>query len=770
MKLDPRITASLESLRRRIRRYVWFHGLAAVAACVGAAFWLSLVVDWFFEPASGVRVAFLLAGLGFLAAVAVDRLVRPLRARLTDQSMAMLYERRFPELNDALLTAVSLGPAVDRADGLEREMLHRTCREASERIGAVRAAEVMNPAPLRRGLAAAGLLAASVVGFGLLAPSGFGVWARRNLLLADELWPRRTELAVEGFVDGVRKVARGADIEIIATADLAKPLVPKTVEVRYRTGAGARGRAVMNREGEAVPGRERYQQYSHTFRGVLSPIDFELVGGDDRVGPLRVEVVESPKIESLELWCEYPDYMARTTRRIPVIGPMRIPRFTRVAVEGRANKRLIRIRIDAATEDQSSRPVVLEPSGDVAGGRGFRYTLGKLDGDAALSLTLRDADQIESAEPTRLVLVAAADEPPELAVTLSGIGTAITPRARLPIIGQARDDFGIADVWFETVVDQGRPTRKAVAAPSGNLTELAVDDALEVRDLGLAPGQKMTVALKASDRCNLQPAPNVGESPRWQLEVVTPERLRAMLQARELTLRYRYEQIIQEVGETRDSLARISLDGAAAPAKDDAKPKKDQPEEDRAAEPGDAPRDWSGREPGEEPEGDAGRASDEEGSRRLAVASLRCERAIQNSRKNANETLGTAEAFDDLRQQLINNRIDTEELKIRLQSGIADPLRAIGERMFPELERRLIALRDGLDGNRSGGQARRDAACEQIDAILTAMNRVLSRMMELEDFNEAITILQDIIREQEKLEKQARERQKRLLDELLEEK
>ena len=34
-----------------------------------------------------------------------------------------------------------------------------------------------------------------------------------------------------------------------------------------------------------------------------------------------------------------------------------------------------------------------------------------------------------------------------------------------------------------------------------------------------------------------------------------------------------------------------------------------------------------------------------------------------------------AEGIDDIRKQLVNNRIDTEELKERLQSGIADPLR-----------------------------------------------------------------------------------------------
>ena len=55
-------------------------------------------------------------------------------------------------------------------------------------------------------------------------------------------------------------------------------------------------------------------------------------------------------------------------------------------------------------------------------------------------------------------------------------------------------------------------------------------------------------------------------------------------------------------------------------------------------------------------------------------------------------------------------------------------------------------------------------------AILEAMNRVLSRMMELEDFNEAIKLLQEIIESQESLDKQIRRRHKALLRNVLEDK
>ena len=228
----------------------------------------------------------------------------------------------------------------------------------------------------------------------------------------------------------------------------------------------------------------------------------------------------------------------------------------------------------------------------------------------------------------------------------------------------------------------------------------------------LTPGQKLGVSVKAADRYDLGEDPNVGSSERWLLDVVTPEQLRTMLESRELVLRQRFERIIEEVTETRDSLAQIDFDTPAA------------------------------------------------GEKKVpATRTLRVERALQNSRKNARETLGVAEAFADVREELINNRIDTEELKIRLQEGIADPLRRIAEKMFPELDRRLdrLLLSKTLADPGAGRQSR-DHAAAQVDGILLAMQNVLNRMLELEDFNEAVELLRAIIEAQGTLSEQIEQR------------
>ncbi|HUT92863.1 MAG TPA: hypothetical protein VMY37_25440 [Thermoguttaceae bacterium] len=766
--LAPAVRSALAALRWRIRRYVWLQGLATAIAWLGIAFWGSLGIDRLLEPPVPVRTAILgVAGLG-LAWVFFRLIFRRAFARLTNRHMAMLLERRFPQFDESLLTAVELTDRTDDLSPHSRQMLAQTSREAAESIGDVRLGQVFNPVPLRRSTLAALLLGVSVWAFGWLAPEAFGIWTQRSLLLEDQLWPRNTRLIVEGFEGGVAKVARGDDLEVIAKADLSKPLVPKVVEVRYRTEGGARLRGAMSREGTVDPAKDRYQEYAYTFRGVLTPIRFDLVGGDDAVRDLRIEVVPSPAIVEMAIECEYPDYTDRPPRTLPVAGVMQIPMGTRITVRAKANKDLVQVEIDdgeriatiekgdeapAQVEEFDAAVTSAEEAEPRAGApfRTFAFRLPQFTEDKSLLFRLFDHDGIKSRQPVRLALAAVADAPPQLSVELRGIGSAITPQARLPAIGRINDDYGISRVWFDYTIDQGEPVVQAIESPAGNVTDFPLDHALEVGPIQLRAGQKLLACVKAADRCDLAGEPNVGTSQRWLLDVVTPEQLRTMLQARELMLRQRFERIIQEVTETGDSLRRMQFDPAAPEG---------TPEEasDEAKETGGEPADED-----REPDGQ----DDPSPQRVLARRTLRVQRATQNSRKNAHETLGVAEAFLGIRDELINNRIDTAELNARLQQGIAEPLERIADDMFPELERRLDRLEATLADDRAG-ERDRDLALAQVEAVLDAMQAVLDRMLELEDFNKAVELLREIIRAQERLGDRTRTRHKERLRELLE--
>ena len=548
--------------------------------------------------------------------------------------MAVLLERRFGQLQDSLLTTVELAEVPTHAASFNAEMLAHTQQAALARVDDLRLRHIFDLRPLVRRLALAALLTASVLAFGLQASTALGTWARRNLLLSDELWPRKTRLMVAGFGEDHRiKLARGADFDLLVRAEAgAEREVPELVEIRYLQG-GARGRDNMSRSGQAVPGQDEFQNYNYTFKDVLTPVEFYVRGGDDRQGPYFLDVVDSPTVGQMILHCEYPAYMQRSPRDIPVAGAMQLPRGTRVTIEGQTNKDVVQVQIDDLVDEATPITHKLDLADRPADARRtFEYVIESLDGDKTLRFTLLDTDGIRSRDPVRLALSAAADEAPQVGAQLHGIGSAITARARLPMVGEITDDYGLSKAWFAFHVDDNPAQLQALVTRIDGQDRVQLDEALEVEPLGLVPKQKLHLTLEAADTYALADAPNKGASQHYLLDVVTPEQLRSLLEARELLLRRRFETIIQDTTENRNALARMEFGPTGAADKPAGAPA-DGPEGqviDPAAkkplvEPGD-----------EEAASPQGGAADEDAQgaaqRRMALRRVHAERALQNSR------------------------------------------------------------------------------------------------------------------------------------------
>jgi hypothetical protein len=739
-QLAPGIRQLLAAVRRRIRRYVWLEGVSATVAVVGAAFWLALAADWFFEPPRAVRHTL----VGLIVAVATASLawllLRRMLVRLSDHSMAILLERRFGNLQDSLVTAVELTSGrLDRSaefDEFGRQMLSETCEEAWRRSRQIDIGEVFNRLPLVRAFAAAGVILLSFAAAAVASPDVLRFGLRRLATLTDDPWPRKTHLKIEGFDNANREhvVARGIDFEIHVQADAAPGLVvPQVVEVRYRTDDGRRDRGMMVREGVAATGRDDFQDYRYVFSSVLSGVTFDVAGGDARLRDLHIRVVESPNI-SLTLDCEYPSYMKRAPAEVPVTGVMPLPIGTRITVRAHATKDLRQAQIDyLADESPQTRKIQLD------GGRDFDFTIDRLMNDQTLSFTLLDADGVGNRGPIQLALTAVADEPPQIDVELDGIGSAITTQARLPLVGRIEDDYGVNRIWLEHSIDQDDPEESTLSDPGGR-SHLDIDHAFEVAELGLEPGQKLHIGTKAADN-RAPPAadePNVASGERFMLDVVSNDQLLALLETRELNLRQRFDTIIQEVTDTRDSLAELEL--SAKPA-EESKPAPDVTATD------------------EEPN----QASPEAALQRNL---LRVERAEQNSQKNAEETRGVANSFDRIRTELVNNRIDTEELRIRLRDRISDPLKQIVDSQFADFGRRLGELKKKLPAASDTDLAK--PAIEQADTMIVALEKVRDQMLELESFNEAVDLLREIIAAQEQVSEQTKTQRSQKLRSLLE--
>ncbi len=535
-------------------------------------------------------------------------------------------------------------------------------------------------------------------------------------------------------------------------------------------------------------GEER-QPFSYEFPNLLASVTFDVVGGDDRLRDYRIEVVDNPTVTAMRLYLEYPGYMNRSSRELPVTGLMQIPLGTTVTIRAQSNKPLRQATIEQV-DGQELKPMVAITQFDGDDNRAFVHSLGPMTADLRLQFRLHDTDDIVGRDPVRLDLTAVTDEPPRVGVQLAGIGKKITARARLPAVGEISDDYGVDRIWWEYQVAsaqaervpfnmeaQGYSALKVVKeqpealdlkelqdeiaeAPSG--TENAEsDNAAPVPDvprLSLKEGQELTVVIKAQDRSTLEGGPFVGASDKYELDVVSPDELLAALENREAELRRRFETIVEEFSATRELLSRVQF-GASKSAGDSAG---SEPEDrlEKALEAVEGKRDSENKDEKADP---AEKATRDRASRGLAV-----ERTSENTERAAHETRAVGTAFHEILEEMANNRIDTPALQGRLRDEIADPLVKIADLRMPVLLGWLKDVQKNIDDPQSA-QARLDASLREADSILLEMQAVLDKMIEMATYKELVEKLRKVIEEQDELNKRTKkeqvERVKNLLDE-----
>jgi hypothetical protein len=762
-KLSVDVAALLERLRRRIRLYVWIEGLSLAILWLGLTFWIGLVLDYMPVLLGATEMPriprlFLLALIAVVLVYLVYQWVlRRAFAKLSDRSMAVLLERRFRRFDDGLLTAVEMAEQPDHAREFNPDMLLRTHLQADEQIHDIDVSDVFRWRPLVAKVVGAVLVILPIGILYVWNADAVEIWAQRLYLLQNRPWPRNTEIRVEGIQiqrtssdDGVPvlsdlipfsdareiKVAKGASVLLRIQADASK-VIPEYCTVYYETQDDESGSVNAPKLGRIRDNAQVYTYDGKPFRSLLSSLTFDVRGYDHRVRNFRLAVVDSPTIVETKLNCEYPAYMVDErlsigqTRVVDLAAGTQLPNGTRITLQSRANKDLVKVEI---RDVQAEKTTVINASQLAADPRRIQYVVDRLQGNLSLELTLHDTDGVVSDPPVRLFIGGIEDQPPVVAAALRGIGTAVTPDVILPARGTITDDYGVARSWFDVLVNDQPPRQFPYDVPQSGEVDASVDfRALRAAadGLELKPKDKLAVTLMAADRCDLSDKPNVGSGDRYQLDVVTPDELLAALERRELAMRRRLEQIIDEVGEMRDSISRVKrpaagagnvvpeeVSGEGAESAADAENPADNPADNLAPE-------------------------EREQSRRL----LRTQRAVIQSQKSAQEILGVAASFDDIREELINNRVDSEDRKVRLQEQIATPLRQIGEVRFPDLDRQLKELEQKLGDPMASDQAV-DGAVQRADDILLELDKVLQKMLELETFNELMNIVRELLEDQ----------------------
>ncbi|MGV3486257.1 MAG: polyketide synthase, partial [Planctomycetaceae bacterium] len=629
----------------------------------------------------------------------------------------------------------------------------------------------------------------AALAFAAISPGSFARAAGRLLLLTDTPWPRKASLSMVGielpavsadennaapaklvpFSDRVARLPQGSSgiLRIAAQADGA--VVPDVCTVYYTSDDGTRGQANMRRVGRVVDGQQSFVLDGPPLAGLSESSWLHVRGLDARLDDYRVEAVPPPAIAQMNVVETDPAYLkpadaaAPTTRRSPYQSGLRVREGATVRLIGSSTTPLgnVDVRLVRGNEPTANATAILSEDA-----MGFTIAIDNMREPATVVVVPEDQTGITAQLPYRYFLGVVIDNAPELEMRMRGIGTAVTPIAKIPIEGSATDDYGIDKAALELAVVSAPPPDDATVEPQeGGVAKLEQPAPGTLATQAIEPDRdgdfSLTLDLKAmseekrltvpdpqsagegaaihlfgevSDRYDLE-GQHLTKSELYRLEIVTAEKLLMLLERRELALRARLEQAIDETRALRDSLDGLrrelsqpstATDAASNVAQNDAA-------------------------------GDVDRGQQ--------IFRLRAQQNGLQASKTSEELNGIAASLDDLLEEMQNNRVDSVDRSERIGQGVRDPLRAIVNGDLARL-RQEISDAESLAADPGGAAEKTGQAVQTAEDVLLQLTAVLEKMLDLESYNEILDMLRELIDNQDGLLEETKKEQKRKLQDL----
>jgi hypothetical protein len=442
-KLDVKPSALLErklhALGRSLvtvefgRRLALFIGVTIVLVGV------LMLGDWFFEYALSTRRTLLtIAGL-----IAGALLLRALAALVTQQrdeeTLALMVERENPEFHSRLIAAVQFARGkASFSDPSAAPIVQSMIDETETRGRSIAFNNVIDWRWFARAL-----LFLLVVG--IVFTAAYFIWHKvtptllGRAFLSETAIPRDTRILT---VTGDMKTGIGDNLRIEATAD---GVLPPTGELHVHFASG------RDAEYSLVPDPERPGTYAADLEAVPESLTYAISLNDARSTGHTIRAIERPAVASLEGVQTYPEYTAMgETRHLP--GDFHLFPGSQFTLHIRANKPVAAATLRLIGDDREV-PLVIEPTDGANLSATFSVPAENLSG---FSITLRDAEDMDSREPAVYRAQLLGDEPPRVRIVYPRRTEELATRAaRFLIAFEATDRFGIAAVSLHYRINEG---------------------------------------------------------------------------------------------------------------------------------------------------------------------------------------------------------------------------------------------------------------------------------------------------------------------------
>ena len=763
--MQPQVPAiirrKLARLHWTLRFFVALDGIALLLYTVIALFLCDFVLDRFFEFPRGVRMVLLPVLLGTTMYVCWQRFIRRSFAAIRRDQLATLLEHYVPHLNESLITAVEWKESNDT----DPELIQQTIDKAATILRRVNVLRCFRTGRVLTRLIFSFFCTALVIASCVLNFATVSLWLSRNILLSQQEYPRRSELFADGFQEGRVRIGRGDSFTFSVRANMEKPLVPETLHVRIGTSEVGYRTLLLDQFRTETRAGTRWRVFTATFPEMLGTIHLQVRGADSTLSDLCVEVVPTPTLTNIEVMQNFPEYLQRPARTLPLAGRTMIPDGTAITITATSTKPLR----DAVAETADGRQLTaVDLACSPAPFDSITLTLPALREDTTIDFHLTDIDSLTNRHPIRAELGIIRDQPPVITARLEGIGPAITPEAVLPMVGEITDDNGLATAVnryttepapSEVPREPATGTVSLTGITSGQ-TIFPLEHAFSVSPLSVQPDDKLILHVEAKDRFDLDSTEGqTSTGQRWLLEIVTPEKLKHLLETREITLRQRFEVMIGEVTRTKDILLAYTLE-----------PTEQQRQQAEALP-------WESNE--ERPIEERQRELETQQQRILNTITpeqsewgkFHISRMLRDTHKEVYDLTGIIESFRTIRSELINNRIFTEDERRRIDQEIMRPMQELTHEDFPDidalLDRLALLVSKTNEPLRPSAWEERQKILNRFDETLGKMMAIRDKMASMESFNEAVELLRSIIKQQQLLRNETQEERNRRLRDLL---
>ena len=245
--------------------------------------------------------------------------------------------------------------------------------------------------------------------------------------------------------------------------------------------------------------RESDTRFSRTLESITEPISIAFACGRARSAWHPVEILLQPRVVSGQVTITPPEHTNRPSTTNPLdSGEIRAIQGSRILLELTSNRPLSPSDLTyTPTTNPGEQPTSRQITGSVTATHRIQFEFTATQ-QGELAATLIDTRGTHASEPLVIKLRAIPDAAPVVNLLSPPSMLLATPNTHIPLKARAEDDHALSRVRMVRAL-QGFRDRARTIAPSLEARRFDFEDALNLPELGVQPGQTLELFVEASD-------------------------------------------------------------------------------------------------------------------------------------------------------------------------------------------------------------------------------------------------------------------------------